>query len=384
MNEQLQLKLNEAYYFLCLSGGLGGRICQSVFVRELIRKRKEENNHTAPIIVIDSSILGQQIAEALKDQNVFSLQVAESPTTWPHNPGLMTYNGAIEHPLWIPQWYENYKSNSLSVYDIINKNWKRSYSIEYGFSLTKMINLSKHKDEKESFICYHYGKVMGLPYTGGIPMLKMTQFNKELNVFINNLSKPFVLIHLGVDLNPNDLVNSINYRFFKIWSLQHWVELAEKLKDKYEFVQIYANEINPELPGIKSIKVNNLNPVLQLLSSSKCKLFVSIDNFLPHLASSIKKPGVVLWSNVSPFVWSWNLKYHSVPHFPVYNRHSCPEIFCWRPNVFDSSSGPQGKNWICQNSYNCMKSITVKQVLNKIEEVEEWISKNKDKNLLTL
>ena len=56
---------------------------------------------------------------------------------------------------------------------------------------------------------------------------------------------------------------------------------------------MWANNHNIEIPDVKSIKVDNLNPVLQLMEHEKCKFFMSTDNYLPHLASSIKKA----WNN---------------------------------------------------------------------------------------
>ena len=79
-----------------------------------------------------------------------------------------------------------------------------------------------------------------LEYDGGVPMLKVTQYNSQITNFIGGLKKPFILLHLGCDMNNNDFMNAVNYRFHKVWSLQRWAELVQKMKHKYEFVQVWA------------------------------------------------------------------------------------------------------------------------------------------------
>ena len=69
-----------------------------------------------------------------------------------------------------------------------------------------------------------------LEYDGGVPMLKVTQHNSQVSNFITGLNKPFVLLHLGCDMNNNDFMSAINYRFHKVWSIQRWSELVQKTK----------------------------------------------------------------------------------------------------------------------------------------------------------
>ena len=137
-----------------------------------------------------------------------------------------------------------------------------------------------------------------------------------------------------------------------------------------------ASEDNPEIPNVKAIKVDNLNPILQVLESTKCKFFMSVDNNLPHLAASIKKRGVVLWGSVSPNGWGHS---HNIN---IWNKASCDIIGCWRPNVFDVLPG--GQSWVCDRDYSCMKSISVKQVMREVEKLEEILKNDEDKTKITL
>ena len=99
--QQPTLDVKGKYYILNLAGGLGARIIQTCFIRSLITKRKQERN-SYPILVIDNTIIGQMASQVLSNQNVISVQVPESPNSYPHHPGLMTIqDGTKEHPYWI-------------------------------------------------------------------------------------------------------------------------------------------------------------------------------------------------------------------------------------------------------------------------------------------
>ena len=87
--QQQSLDVKGKYYILNLAGGLGARIIQTCFIRSLITKRKKEKN-SYPILVIDNTIIGQMASQVLSNQNVISVQVPESPNSYPHHPGLMT------------------------------------------------------------------------------------------------------------------------------------------------------------------------------------------------------------------------------------------------------------------------------------------------------
>ena len=67
---------------------------------------------------------------------------------------------------------------------------------------------------------------------------------------MRSTSKPVVLLHLGMDRNPQDYAQPINYRTFKVWSLQRWTELVDKLKSKYTFVQVSNGQDNPDIPNV--------------------------------------------------------------------------------------------------------------------------------------
>ena len=373
-------------YFFLLNGGLGSRVLQSAFIPSLIRLRKQQKLESSPILIADNSIISSMIANSFSDQNVHALNFPETPNQFPHHPGYLNVDGQQENPAWVDSWRDGFKTygdQGNNLHDLLDNNWDRAFSIDYSFSLTRKIHQNKYKFIKESFIAYHFGKNMGLEYGGNVPALKITQYNDQITNLINNFSKPYIILHLGMDLNSGDMMAPLNYRSFKVWSLQRWQELVDSLKHKYQFLQIFANQFNPELKDVLSIKVDNLNPVLQLLEHHNCKFFMSADNFLPHLAASIKKPGIVQWyGGGSPAIWAWNQQYHKVPHFHVYNLHSCDTNFCWRPGNFDIANS--GQSWICEKGYQCAKSVQVDQMLREVEKVEDWIENNKITNKISL
>ena len=375
----LQLAKNDKVYFLILQGGIGARILQTAFIRTLVRQRKAEKNNY-PILVCDNTLIGHMVSAALSNQNVHGIQMPDGHGAYPSDPGVWTLpDGSVEHPAFT-HWLDNFRyyrqEDQYPMWELLNNNWERAYSIEYGFSLTKLIHQHKYKSGPSSFISNHYAQTMGLDYDGGPPMLKITDTNNQLAEFIRSTPKPIVLLHLGMDRNKQDYASPINYRTFKVWSIARWTELVENLKHKYSFVQVSASEDNPEIPNVKAVKVDNLNPILQVLESTKCKFFMSVDNNLPHLAASIKKRGVVLWGSVSPYVWGHS---HNIN---IWNKASCDIIGCWRPNVFDVLPG--GQSWVCDRDYSCMKSISVKQVMREVEKLEEILKNDEDKTKITL
>ena len=111
-------------------------------------------------------------------------------------------------------------------------------------------------------------------------------------------------------------------------------------------------------------------------------MFVATDNYLHHLAASIKKPGIVLWGSVSPYVWGWNVKHHGVPHKHIWYPSSCDIAPCWRPSMFDTKS--TGQNYICDRGYTCMKSIEVDEVIKNIAKVDSQYSNTKKDNEIVL
>jgi ADP-heptose:LPS heptosyltransferase len=97
-----------------------------------------------------------------------------------------------------------------------------------------------------------------------------------------------------------------------------------------------------------------------------CDFFISVDTYAIHVAKAFKKPGIVLWGRTNPYRVGYT------DHYNIYKLHSCPEIFCGRPeNIFVDSSPnkPYFTPWECPNR-KCMKEIGLKDVYKGIDVIQ--------------
>ena len=342
-------------HILNLAGGLGARIIQTGFVRSLAKL-----DSTLPVVVVDqTNAVGPLVAAS--HPNTLSILPSNSGH-YPVEPPILRFNDGPEHPMFIPEVREalaEYEMDGeFDLHRLWSNNADRSYGVDYGNALTKAIHKHKLRDHAKSFIGYLYGAAADLKWDGGLPLLTRTETNPQIEDFIRAQTKPIVLCHFGMDKQHQEMTNVVNYRVHKVWSLRRWAKVAEELSDQYTFVQVYHAPKNPTVPGFVSLQVDGISSILQLLEA--CEFYLSIDNFLPHLAASLPKSGVVLWGSVSPYVWGWK---HNVN---IWKKHSCPDIACWRPGGFDGNS--KGQTFLCSH-YSCMHALEVSDVLEGIDKL---------------
>ena len=80
----------------------------------------------------------------------------------------------------------------------------------------------------------------------------------------------------------------------------YWKELIELLKE-HEIIQI---GLEGEERLVDTFKPNlNLQQLKDLLK--EVDLFISVDSFLPHLAHTVGKSGIVLWGPSSPKIYGY-------------------------------------------------------------------------------
>lgn len=80
----------------------------------------------------------------------------------------------------------------------------------------------------------------------------------------------------------------------------YWKELIELLKD-HEVIQV---GVKGEPILTKDVHFNwPLKKIKELIS--ECDLWISVDNFFPHLAQCVNKPGVVLWGRSDPLIFGY-------------------------------------------------------------------------------
>lgn len=84
----------------------------------------------------------------------------------------------------------------------------------------------------------------------------------------------------------------------------YWPEVIEGLKDDYDLIQI---GVTNEKKLVDDFRINlSLKIIGELLMAPKCYMWISVDNFLPHLAHVVgKEPGVVLWGISDPNIFGY-------------------------------------------------------------------------------
>lgn len=95
---------------------------------------------------------------------------------------------------------------------------------------------------------------------------------------------------------PNGKINAKQWPFFP--------ELVKLLqKDGYEIIQLAENMDEPNI-GADGYFCNQPLAEIEVLLL-QCDFFISIDSFLPHLANTIGRSGVVLWGQSDPNIFGY-------------------------------------------------------------------------------
>jgi ADP-heptose:LPS heptosyltransferase len=85
----------------------------------------------------------------------------------------------------------------------------------------------------------------------------------------------------------------------------YWPEVVSALNGD-EVVQIGAGDEKPLAVGKSSFKFIKNLPLARIEDLVRqCRVWVSVDNFLPHLAHHVGKPGIVLWGQSDPNVFGY-------------------------------------------------------------------------------
>lgn len=126
-----------------------------------------------------------------------------------------------------------------------------------------------------------------------------------------------------------------------------WDDVIEGLKDEFNIVQI---GLDGEKKLVEDVRFNlKLADIAQLIED--CYTWISVDNFLPHLAHLVgdpPKPGIVLWGTSDPNVFGYkenkNLlksrKYLRKNQFGVWDgvKHD-PNVFVSADKVIEAVRG---------------------------------------------
>jgi ADP-heptose:LPS heptosyltransferase len=179
---------------------------------------------------------------------------------------------------------------------------------------------------------------------------------------------PVVVVHPCSALDP---VKKIKVGENKDWYMDRWQGIVSWLVNKnYEVIQIGLKG-EPILNNVFSMVGNTtVREVAGLVKYAD--FFISIDSLLVHFAKAFNRLGVVLWGRTNPYRVGYT------EHSNLFKLHSCPELFCGRPEgqLFDiSPDNPYFTPWQCPHR-NCMESITVYDVSKAIENLEKLLRLN--------
>lgn len=105
--------------------------------------------------------------------------------------------------------------------------------------------------------------------------------------------RKFILISPYSKMLRDGTYNAKNYPW--------WPVVIADLKKDFDVVQVGIKE---ETPLVDDFRPNlKLKEVAQLVE--ECFVWISVDNFLPHLAHLIEKPGIVIWGISDPNIFGY-------------------------------------------------------------------------------
>lgn len=115
----------------------------------------------------------------------------------------------------------------------------------------------------------------------------------------------------------------------------YWEEVIEGLKADWHILQI---GISGEKQLTEDFRINlPLKTLKELLIDPKCLTWISVDNFLPHLAHGVgKEPGVVLWGISDPDIFGYreNKNLLKSRKYLRANQHGIWDGLTYDPKVF--------------------------------------------------
>jgi ADP-heptose:LPS heptosyltransferase len=118
----------------------------------------------------------------------------------------------------------------------------------------------------------------------------------------------------------------------------YWKEVVSGLNGE-GIIQIGAGDENPISNKVKLKKNLSFAEIEELVN--KCRVWVSIDTFLPHMAHHLKKPGVVIFGQSDPNIFGYpenknllvNRKYLRPDQFLIWEQAEYIEEAFVKPEV---------------------------------------------------
>ena len=113
----------------------------------------------------------------------------------------------------------------------------------------------------------------------------------------------------------------------------YWKEVLQNLK-QYDIIQIGTTGEDKLVGDFrKGLPYNEIKNLIK-----QCDVWMSVDNFLPHLAHHVGKPGVVVWGISDPIVFGYpeNINVLKDRSYLRKNQFDMWDNYPFDPNVFPS------------------------------------------------
>ncbi|MFZ6032953.1 MAG: glycosyltransferase family 9 protein [Melioribacter sp.] len=203
-----------------------------------------------------------------------------------------------------------------------------------------------------------YDKVISIPelYAASVPGLKLDGYGTE--VFLPN--------DINSDLGEGNYIGFCpgSRHFTKMWPSEYFIKLGNKIHERGFRIILFGGKADRELcktiadgiPG--AVDLSNDDNLLQLaVNMKKCKLIVSNDTGLMHLAASQNIPLVVVFgSSVKEFGF--------LPYKVKYGLVEKEGLECRPCSHIGLEKCPEGH-------FNCMKELTPDVVLDNLIKLLE-------------
>jgi ADP-heptose:LPS heptosyltransferase len=187
----------------------------------------------------------------------------------------------------------------------------------------------------------------------------------QVEALFSTFENPVIAIQPFGSYDP---IEHIKTTTNKDWYNDRWQFVISWLRNRgYDVLQI--GKIGEHIFDNVFSLVGHSNIREAMLLMKYVNFFISIDSFAMHAAKVFGTLGVILWGRTNPFRVGYPENYN------LYKLHSCPEIFCGRPEgiLFDINQNDiQFTPWKCPHK-NCMDSITVSDVCKGIGHIENII-----------
>jgi ADP-heptose:LPS heptosyltransferase len=230
----------------------------------------------------------------------------------------------------------------------INIKWyERNYHTKYNAPMTKAC-------------C----EIMGVPFDTDKTEIYLTAEEQQFaRNFLKTFVKPIVLIQ---GFGSNVAGRGVQMTTVKDWYMGGWIEVIEKCKNDFTFIQVGGGGEQP-IPNAHLNICGRTTWRQTFAIISECFTFIAIDSFLQHASLAFDKRGIVLFGRSNPVTLGHEFHYNiSVPD-------SCPDIYCGRPEGgFGDMEVRDGNltHWVCPNM-NCMKAITPQMVIDALYSIKK-------------